>query len=256
MHIYNKRAQNKQSSGTMVLVLSPTRELAIQIQEQIIKFGEALKLSSICLYGGVSKGDQIRQLKQWNHQPDVIVATPGRLLDLMNDGHVRLSSVDFFVLDEADRMLDLGFEPDIRRIVAELPKERQTVMFSATWPVSIQQLSQKYLNNPIKITVGSQDLSANVNITQHVEVMEPHAKDGRLLQLLKQIHNRKNRILIFALYKKEAERLEQFVLNKGFKAAGIHGNLNQHQRTQAIQSFRDGSTPLLIATDVAVSLTL
>lgn len=159
-----------------------------------------------------------------------------------------------FVLILADRMLDQGFEEAIRKIISRLPKppSRQTVMFSATWPTSIQKMAASYMHDPIKITVGSTELSANISIEQRVEVLDPYAKEQKLMELLKTYHSSlKNRILIFALYKKEASRLEMMIKRAGYKAAAIHGDLTQQQRTAAIEGFKDGSIPLLIATDVA-----
>ncbi|KAJ3249511.1 RNA-dependent ATPase [Chytriomyces hyalinus] len=255
LYIMNKLATSK-VSGTpkrkiQALIMSPTRELAMQIQDTFEKFGKATGLTSICLYGGAPKSEQ-RQLLRAG--PDIVVATPGRLIDFIGDSECDLSDVGFFVLDEADRMLDLGFEPNIKEITASIKnKERQTVMFSATWPQSVMNLSQKYLKNPVHVTVGSKDLSANVNITQRVEVLaDNRAKESRLLALLKDYHkSRKNRIIIFALYKKEASRLEEYVKRQGYTASAIHGDLTQDKRTAAISAFKDGSCPLLIATDVA-----
>ncbi|KAI9206184.1 P-loop containing nucleoside triphosphate hydrolase protein [Polychytrium aggregatum] len=257
IHIRNRQV----SSGSVfhgtkfpqVLVLSPTRELAIQIQETYEKFGGSIGIRSTCVYGGVNKWEQKKVL---NNGVGVIVATPGRLIDLIEDedGSCDLSDVSFLVLDEADRMLDLGFEEAIKKIVARIkPKsERQTVMFSATWPSAIQKIASQYLNEPIRVTVGSTDLAANVNIEQRVEVLDPQGKDRRLVDLLRDYHkSRKNRVLVFALYKKEAARLEQYLQRQGWKVASIHGDLSQQQRTDAITKFKDGSMPLLVATDVA-----
>ncbi|KAJ3278063.1 RNA-dependent ATPase [Borealophlyctis nickersoniae] len=251
IHIRNRIASGAATKGKpQVLVLSPTRELAMQIQETFETFGAPLSLSSVCLYGGVDKYSQKRALQKG---VNVVVATPGRLLDLVEEGECDVSDVSFLVLDEADRMLDFGFEEAIKRIMAKLTRSsgRQTVMFSATWPLAIQKLSTQYLTHPTKITVGSTDLSAATTITQRVEVINPREKESRLLQLLKQYHDRKNRILIFALYKKEAARLESMLRGQGYKVAGIHGDLGQHQRTSALESFKSGKCPLLIATDVA-----
>ncbi|KAI8929907.1 P-loop containing nucleoside triphosphate hydrolase protein [Entophlyctis helioformis] len=259
MHIQNRLASVGSSSKVLngkplVLVLSPTRELAMQIQEQFTTFGEAVGIRSVCIYGGVNKWDQKKALKQGMH---IIVATPGRLIDLFEEDSsvCDLSKVDYLVLDEADRMLDIGFEDAIRKIVARLPTAangRQTVMFSATWPTSIQKMANSYLNNPVKVTVGSTDLSANVNIEQRVEVIDPYGKESRLMDLLRDYHKtRKNRILIFALYKKEASRLEMLIRKNGYKVGAIHGDMTQVQRTASIEGFRSGACPLLIATDVA-----
>ncbi|KAI8910241.1 P-loop containing nucleoside triphosphate hydrolase protein [Gorgonomyces haynaldii] len=239
-----------QSKKPQILVLSPTRELAMQIQDQFVTFGKKCGVESCCIYGGVSKKEQKDMLRAGIN---CIVATPGRLIDLFEEdkGLCDLSQVKYLVLDEADRMLDQGFEEAIKKIINQLPKQRQTVMFSATWPQAIQKMANSYLNDPIKITVGSTDLSANVRIEQRVEVVDPRGKETRLVELLKTYHDKKNRILIFALYKKEASRLEMFIRQKGYKVGAIHGDLSQQQRTQALEQFKSGAVPLLIATDVA-----
>ena len=146
--------------------------------------------------------------------------------------------------------MDAGFEDAIKKIIAKLPTKRQTVMFSATWPTVIQKMASTYLCDPLKITVGSTDLSANSSIEQRVEVLDPNQKESRLLTLLRDYHkSRKNRILIFALYKKEAARLEGFLKRQGYKVGAIHGDLSQEQRSRALDAFKDASAPLLIATD-------
>ncbi|KAJ1556584.1 hypothetical protein HK096_000075, partial [Nowakowskiella sp. JEL0078] len=238
----------------LVLVLSPTRELAMQTFTTISTFGEAFntKVNSVCLYGGVSRSEHKNVLR--TESPEIVVATPGRLLDLIEDGSCDLSLVDFVVLDEADRMLDAGFEEAITQIFSHLAKKRQTVMFSATWPTSIQKLSSTFLKTPIHITIGSTDLSANTDVSQTVYVMEQFDKNNKLMELLKKHHDlkkNKGKIIVFALYKKEAARLESLIVGKGYKAVGIHGDLSQPQRTLAIEKFRDGSSPILVATDVA-----
>jgi len=247
-HIKNSE-KSKKTKAPLALILSPTRELAMQIAEVTTGSGKTCNIHTVCLYGGVGKDGQVRQLKQG---PQVVVATPGRLLDLLNDGVFSLGSISYLVLDEADRMLDLGFERDIRAIIKQIPTQRQTCMFSATWPTSIQNLASEFLKNPVKVTIGSEDLSANHRVNQIVEVLDPYDKERRLETLLKDYHkSRTNRILIFALYKKEAARLEEVLIRKGWKAQAIHGDKNQYARSDALASFKDGSIPLLIATDVA-----
>ncbi|KAJ3046240.1 RNA-dependent ATPase [Rhizophlyctis rosea] len=260
LHIRNRLAlKNTIPRKPQVLVLSPTRELAMQIQEQFERFGSPTGAKSVCVYGGVDKRGQRDALREGMN---IIVATPGRLIDLVEEDRSScdLSDVSYLVLDEADRMLDQGFEEAIKKLLKYLTrKERQNVMFSATWPPAIQKLSAQYLSNPIRVTVGSTDLSANTSITQIVEVInakEPRFlsknKENRLLELLRDYHkSRKNRILIFALYKKEAARLEEFLRRSGYKVGAIHGDLGQAQRTQSLERFKDGTVPLLIATDVA-----
>jgi ATP-dependent RNA helicase DBP3 len=171
---------------------------------------------------------------------------------LVEDGSCSLSSINYVVLDEADRLLDLGFEKEIKKIISLTRKDRQTAMFSATWPTSVQKLAQEYLNAPVKVTVGSKDLGANNNITQIVEVVEPKDKDWKLTQLLNKYHaSRRNKIVLFALYKKEAARLEKNLSSAGWNCVAIHGDMSQDQRTRSFEKFRSGEIPLLIATDVA-----
>ncbi|KAJ2783105.1 RNA-dependent ATPase [Coemansia interrupta] len=248
---FGQRAQR--CSKPLVLIVSPTRELAMQTHEQCVEAGKSLHINSVCLYGGAPKQQMIQAIR--NTKPAIVVATPGRLLDLVeNDQAVDLSDVSFLVLDEADRMLDQGFEKDIRNIIGMLrqKEDRQTVMFSATWPKSVRNLADTFLRNPVRISIGSDELAINERVEQIVEVVDRHQKDSRLLDLLKKYHkSRKNRVLVFALYKKEAARLESMLQGKGYNCVAIHGDKNQVQRTGAIDAFRDGSIPLLVATDVA-----
>jgi len=201
------------------------------------------------MYGGVAKQDQRRSLDKGVH---IIVATPGRLLDFEQEGACNLGEVTYLVLDEADRMLDLGFEKDIRAIIGKLPKIRQTLMFSATWPAEVRALASQFLLNPIKVTIGSANLTANKNVHQIVEVIDQYERDRRLVELLKKYHkSRKNKILIFVLYKAEATRVENFLKRNGFENTSIHGDKSQPAREQALAAFTSGSVPLLVATDVA-----
>jgi ATP-dependent RNA helicase DBP3 len=249
-HLFAKRRiENDINAGPSVLILAPTRELAQQSAVISEKMCANTGFSSICVYGGVDKKGQVNALRKG---VQIIIATPGRLLDLFNDSKCNLSNVTYFVLDEADRMLDMGFEPEIRKIAAELAKKRQTVMFSATWPDSIRRLAEDYIKSPIKVNVGSESLAANLAVTQIVEVIDNKEKDRRLIQLLEKYHKtRKNKVLVFALYKKEASRLENFLQNRGYKVVSIHGDMTQLARNQAFEEFRTGKTPLLVATDVA-----
>lgn len=170
----------------------------------------------------------------------------------MQDGVCRLQDVTYLVLDEADRMLDLGFEPHIRAICSQIRADRLTAMFSATWPTAVQQLAAAYLSSPARVTVGSAELAASHSVTQRVEVLEGSAREARLLALLAKHHaDRSSRIIIFVLYKKEAPRLEATLTRRGWRAAAIHGDISQAQRTAAVEGFKAGTTPLLIATDVA-----
>lgn len=251
-HIASLKKSSKGSSGVKVVVVSPTRELAMQIYETMEKFSKAAKLTAVCIYGGVPKDEQRQKLKR----ADIIVATPGRLQDLIDEGCADLSKVSYLVLDEADRMLDKGFEDAIRRILSVTPTaSRQTLMFTATWPTSVRELAATFMKTPVKITIGDRDdLRANIRIKQTIEVIDQRAKEQRLLSLLRQHQSgaqKDDRILVFCLYKKEATRVEMFLRSQGCRVAGIHGDLSQAQRTQALGQFKDGSCPLLIATDVA-----
>jgi ATP-dependent RNA helicase DBP3 len=237
------------------VILSPTRELAIQSCEQITRFTSGAGLMAVCVYGGVPKHEQRVSLKT----ADIIVATPGRLNDLINEGCADLSKVSYVVLDEADRMLDKGFEDEIRKIIKTTSPlgKRQTLMFTATWPESVRSLAATFMTSPVKITIGDNptgDLRANTRIVQKVEVVCPRSKESRLLQLLKQYQSgiqKDDRILVFCLYKKEAARVESFIRSKGIRVAGIHGDLCQEQRTRSLDAFKNGNTPVLVATDVA-----
>jgi len=243
----------KQQKGVKAVVVSPTRELAVQIHDQLVQLATPAGLQVVCVYGGVPKDPQIKAARTAH----IVVATPGRLNDLIGDGSADLSKAEYVVLDEADRMLDKGFEEAIRQIISQTPKKRQTLMFTATWPPSVRELASTFMQSPVKITIGdnvSGELRANTRIKQLVEVVEPRAKEARLLQLLKQYQSGKNkddRILVFALYKKEAMRVEGFLRSKGFRVGGIHGDLSQEKRTASLQAFKEGHVPLLVATDVA-----
>eukprot|EP00301_Raphidiophrys_heterophryoidea_P018696 c3702_g1_i1.p1 GENE.c3702_g1_i1~~c3702_g1_i1.p1 ORF type:complete len:533 (-),score=121.36 c3702_g1_i1:78-1646(-) len=231
-----------------ILVLSPTRELATQIFDVAAVAGKTCSIQAVCLYGGMSKAEQRKQL----YGASMVVATPGRLLDMVNDGVCDLSNVKYMVLDEADRMLDMGFEKDVRKIMALLPEKRQTLMFSATWPTEIQSLAHEFLKSPVRVTVGSTDLAASHSVTQIIEVIDEREKESRLQALLSKYHqSRKNRVLVFCLYKKEAARVESFLQKKGWSAVAIHGDMSQVERNRSFQAFKDGQKPLLVATDVA-----
>merc|ERR1719319_876411 len=202
LHRYENPIKGIPASPIM-LVLSPTRELAMQTQVVMEEAGKACEIRSVCCYGGVPKWEQKRALR-WG--VEVVVATPGRLKDLVNMGCVNLGSVSYLVLDEADRMLDQGFEDDIRAIIGMTHKERQTCLFSATWPEAIRNLAHEFLTDPIKVTIGSDDLSANKRIKQIVEVIDEMDKDNKVIEVLEKYSNKetKNRMIIFVLRKTEA----------------------------------------------------
>ncbi|KAF2102178.1 DEAD-domain-containing protein [Rhizodiscina lignyota] len=248
----------EKKKGPGAVIVSPTRELALQIQDQLSSLAKIKGLTVSCIYGGVPKDDQRVALKKSN----IIVATPGRLNDLLGEegASSSLKKAKYLVLDEADRMLDKGFEEDIRKIVASTAPadKRQTLMFTATWPPSVRELAATFMKSPVRISIGEDnpngELRANTRIAQTVEVVDPRAKETRLLQLLKQNLAGKmkdDRILVFCLYKKEATRVEEFIRSRGFRVAGIHGDLSQAQRIASLDAFKTGKVPLLVATDVA-----
>ena len=248
----------KHTSPARSVVVSPTRELAIQIYEQYVKLAKPNNFECVCVYGGVPKEPQRAALKSAH----IIIATPGRLNDLISEGSADLSNVEYLVLDEADRMLDKGFEEDIRKIISACApnSHRQTLMFTATWPPSVRSLAESFMRSPVQIRIGddhSDEVRANTRIEQRVEVLDadPRVKQARLLELIRQFHSgsgkNRDRILVFALYKKEAVRIESFLQSKGLNVAGIHGDLSQERRTAALDGFKRGSTSILVATDVA-----
>ena len=257
-HIISIPRSSVNGSAARAVIVSPTRELAVQIHEQIIQLAKPAGLKTSCVYGGVPKDAQRAAL----NKAHIIVATPGRLNDFITEGAADLSGVGYVVLDEADRMLDKGFEEEIRKIISATRPlsegRRQTLMFTATWPPSVRDLASTFMTSPVKIAIGDNptgELRANNRIVQKVEVVDPRSKEMRLLQLIKTHQSgksRDDRILVFCLFKKEATRVEVFLRNKGLRVAGIHGDLSQEKRTASLEAFKkEGRTPLLVATDVA-----
>ncbi|KAL6497547.1 DEAD-box ATP-dependent RNA helicase 46 [Orobanche hederae] len=245
MHL--KARNNNPKLGPTVLVLSPTRELATQIQAEALKFGRSSKISCTCLYGGAPKGPQ---LKDVDRGVDIVVATPGRLNDILEMKRVSLHQVSYLVLDEADRMLDMGFEPQIRKIVKEVPTRRQTLMYTATWPKEVRRIAADLLSNPVQVNIGNVDeLAANKAITQHVEVLSPMDKRQRLLEILRS-QEPGSKIIIFCSTKKMCDLLAGN-LSRQFGAAAIHGDKSQDERDHVLNQFRTGRSPVLVATDVA-----
>ncbi|PKI79190.1 hypothetical protein CRG98_000482 [Punica granatum] len=245
--IHLKQRHTDPRMGPTVLVLSPTRELATQIQDEAVKFGKSSKISCTCLYGGAPKGPQLRDL---DRGVDVVVATPGRLNDILEMRRISLMQVSYLVLDEADRMLDMGFEPQIRKIVKEVPSRRQTLMYTATWPKEVRKIAADLLVNPVQVNIGNVDeLVANKAITQHVEVLPPLEKHRRLEQILRS-QEPGSKIIIFCSTKKMCDQLARN-LNRYFGAAAIHGDKSQSERDSVLSQFKSGRSPVLVATDVA-----
>ncbi|KAJ3149947.1 hypothetical protein HDU89_003403 [Geranomyces variabilis] len=248
----------ERGDGPIVLVLAPTRELAVQIQEVANSHGKALGIRSTCLYGGASKGPQIGDL---NRSPHFIVATPGRLLDLLQMGKTNLRKITYLVLDEADRMLDMGFEQPLRDILAQIRPDRQMLFWSATWPKSVQRLAHDFLSaDHITVQVGSTSLQANKRIKQIVQVVDEHEKEQELWKTLSDIWAQlpepeatrvMSRTVIFCNKKYLCDRLVQAMNDQNWAAVTIHGDKTQQERDWALREFKTGSAPLLVATDVA-----
>ncbi|KAJ5634996.1 uncharacterized protein N7484_008309 [Penicillium longicatenatum] len=235
--------------GPIVLVLAPTRELAVQIQAEITKFGKSSRIRNTCVYGGVPKGPQIRDLSRG---VEVCIATPGRLIDMLEAGRTNLRRVTYLVLDEADRMLDMGFEPQIRKIIGQIRPDRQTCMWSATWPKDVRQLASDFLNEYIQVNVGSTDLSANHRINQIVEVVSDFEKRDRMIKHMEKImEDRSNKIIIFTGTKRVADEITRFLRQDGWPALSIHGDKQQNERDWVLNEFKTGKSPIMVATDVA-----
>lgn len=202
--------------GPIVLILAPTRELAVQIQQEISKFGKSSRIRNTCVYGGVPKGPQIRDLARG---VEVCIATPGRLIDMLESGKTNLRRVTYLVLDEADRMLDMGFEPQIRKILGQIRPDRQTCMWSATWPKEVRQLASDYQKDFIQVNIGSMELSANHRIQQIVEVVSEFEKRDRMAKHLEAIMaDKENKVLIFTGTKRVADEITRFLRQDGWPA--------------------------------------
>ncbi|MDT8376679.1 MAG: DEAD/DEAH box helicase, partial [Mariprofundaceae bacterium] len=227
-----------------VLVLTPTRELAAQVNESIVTYGKHLSLRSTVVFGGVGIQPQIEKL---NRGVDILVATPGRLLDLVNQRKCDLSRVEILVLDEADRMLDMGFIHDIRKVLALLPKQRQNLLFSATFSAEIKQLADKLLNRPVLIEVSRNETAHQVTQVVH-PVGKAHKRD-MLSHLIKR--GEWQQVLVFTRTKHGANKLTKQLEIDGIQAAAIHGNKSQTARTSALRDFKSGEIRVLVATDIA-----
>lgn len=227
------------------LILTPTRELAIQIGESIRAYGHFLPLRHHVIFGGVSQHSQVQAIRRG---VDILVATPGRLLDLMQQGHITLRDIQFFVLDEADRMLDMGFVRDVKRIITKLPAKRQTLFFSATMPGEIKQLATILLTNPVKVEVTPPATTVDM-IQQSVYFTEKHNKQSLLIHLLQDASI--ETVLVFTQMKHAADKLSRQLNNAGIRTEAIHGNKAQNARQKALENFKNRSTRVLVATDIA-----
>lgn len=227
------------------LILSPTRELAIQIAESFASYGKHTGLKHTVVFGGVSIGSQISALR---NGVDVLVATPGRLLDLLNQRALNLSNIEIFVLDEADRMLDMGFINDVKKIITKIPQKKQTLFFSATMPSEISGLANSILNNPVRVEVTPTSSTVE-KISQAVYPVEKKDKPSLLIHLLKD--KKMNSVLVFTRTKHGADKLVKVLARASVSSAAIHGNKSQNARQKALSFFKDGKIRVLVATDIA-----
>lgn len=244
-HLEQNNASKKGRRQIRSLVITPTRELAIQIGESFSTYGRYTGIKNTVIFGGVSQGAQTDALRRG---VDILVATPGRLLDLMNQGYIHLNSIEYFVLDEADRMLDMGFIHDIKKIIAELPVKRQSLFFSATMPKNIVELSRKILKNPVKVEVSPVSSTADT-IQQYLYYTNKQSKISLLLHILKDQDI--DQVLLFCRTKHGADKIARGLKKKNIVAAAIHGDKSQNQRQRALTQFKDGEIRVLVATDIA-----
>lgn len=243
--LYQDRLQHKEQKTIKALILTPTRELAIQINESIAAYGKHTGLKHLVIFGGVSQHSQTEALRRG---VDILVATPGRLLDLMQQRYISLDHIKFLVLDEADRMLDMGFVHDVKKIIAKVPQKRQTLFFSATMPKEIQQLADSILNNPEKVEVTPVSSTADT-IQQELYYVEKNDKRSLLAHILKDKEIKT--ALVFTRTKHGADKVVKDLHKVGITAEAIHGNKSQNARQRALKNFKDRTTRVLIATDIA-----
>ena len=241
----SNQAGNGPTKKPRALILTPTRELAIQIGESISSYGKYLSIRHAVIFGGVSQHTQVQKIQQG---ADILVATPGRLLDLMQQGLVSLQGIRHFVLDEADRMLDMGFIHDIKKVIAKLPTARQTLFFSATMPAEIQQLAHSLLNNPVKVTVAPVSSTVEV-INQSVYHVSKQDKMSLLIRILN--NPEIDSLLVFTQMKHAANKLAKKLSEANIPADAIHGNKSQNARQLALENFKKGKIRVLVATDIA-----
>eukprot|EP00930_Biecheleria_cincta_P052067 TRINITY_DN372_c0_g1_i2.p1 TRINITY_DN372_c0_g1~~TRINITY_DN372_c0_g1_i2.p1 ORF type:complete len:632 (+),score=107.17 TRINITY_DN372_c0_g1_i2:114-2009(+) len=235
--------------GIKALVLSPTRELAVQIEAEAQKFGRPCGSNSVCLYGGASRGYQLGQLRR---QPQIVIATPGRLNDFLESGQVYLNQVEYVVLDEADRMLDLGFEPQVRSIMQRVSPQRQILFYAATWPKEVRSLASDFLNDPFNVSVGDDKIVANEDVSQNIIVVDNDEQKLQEVRKVLETCHQGDLILIFCDTKVGCAQLSDHLYKEyRIQCTALHGDLSQRDRDYAIQSFRSGRRPILVGTDVA-----
>lgn len=236
---------NSKERSIKALIVAPTRELAIQIEENFTIYAKYLDIKNTVIFGGVNQTSQVRKI---NAGVDVLVATPGRLLDLVNQRHIDLSNVKYFVLDEADRMLDMGMIHDVKKIISKLPKERQNLLFSATMPKEVTKLVNSILKNPVKVEVQPVSSTAEI-ISQGVYFVPKKNKKSLLIHLLKDESIKS--VIVFSRTKHGANKIAKDLEKAGIQSAAIHGNKSQNQRQLALNNFKEGNIRVLVATDIA-----
>ncbi len=244
-HLFLDRMKNNRPRQIHALIITPTRELAIQIAESFTTYGKFTGIKNTVIFGGVTQGAQTDALRRG---VDVLVATPGRLLDLMDQGFIRLKNIEYFVLDEADRMLDMGFIHDIRKIIAKLPVKRQSLFFSATMPKNIVELSRKILKDPKKVEVSPVSSTAET-IKQYLYYTNKSSKKDLLFYILQDQNI--DQVLLFSRTKHGADKIARNLKKRKIKTAAIHGDKAQNQRQRALMQFKTGETRVLVATDIA-----
>jgi len=251
VHI-NAQPLLRKGDGPIVLVVAPTRELAVQIEGETQKFAYSSKIKHTCVYGGVPRREQARALQQG---VEICICTPGRLLDFLESGTTNLNRVTYLVIDEADRLLDMGFEPQLKAIFSQVRPDRQVLMWSATWPKEVRQLASEFMSSDtIQVSVGSWDTKANHDVCQVIEVMTPYDKNPRLQKVLRTLmtgDSKKSKILIFTATKRGCNEISRNLVREGYPVTGMHGDKEQLDRDRALEAFKSGKCPIMVATDVA-----
>ncbi|ERL92627.1 hypothetical protein D910_09940 [Dendroctonus ponderosae] len=246
IHIDGQTVPREERGGPAVLIMAPTRELALQIDKEVKKYFYR-NISSVCVYGGGARKEQIDVVSRG---VDIVIATPGRMNDLNQAGHLNVRSVTYVVLDEADRMLDMGFEPQIRKVMYSLRPTKQCIMTSATWPPGVRRLADSYMKDPIQIYVGSLDLAATHSVTQTIQLIEENDKEQAFMDFIYNM-GPDDKVIVFCGTKAKADYLSVECVCKNIICASLHGNRDQSDREQAVQDIGDGTVRILIATDVA-----
>ena len=249
VHI-NHQPHLRHGDGPIALILAPTRELAQQISATATQFGRSSRIRNTCVFGGAPRRMQLREIQRG---VEIMIATPGRLIDFLEAEQTNLRRCTYLVLDEADRMLDMGFEPQIRKILQQIRPDRQTCMWSATWPKEVQWLAQEFLGDYKQINIGSLTLSANHNILQVVDICQEYEKENKMIELLRDIETKdETKTIIFASTKRNVENITRSIERQGWSALSIHGDKSQQERDWALKEFRsEKHGPILVATDVA-----